>query len=221
MELQLIMLDNPIIVSDKEIKVGDIAIDLTEDFGLKYQTFIVDQVTLEYSNKECKKVVAQSHQIDWNCLEDEFGYVDLNKLSMEWYDHAKFKSSLRADPESFSQGFKKHQELTDKKFQEAKELIEYFVNRCEEGSIRSRTTYAKYKSFLDSLEQPKSFKIEVEMISFYDDLNKEEIEQIEKELGIYDHDQGLNERELKAYAKENPKFVSDIIDGKIKIIKKL
>lgn len=32
---------------------------------------------------------------------------------------------------------------------EAVKLIQYFVNRVEEGSIRSKKTYAKYKEFLD------------------------------------------------------------------------
>ena len=38
------------------------------------------------------------------------------------------------------------------KFPEALKLIEYFVNRVEEGSIRSQITYLKYKDFLKSLE---------------------------------------------------------------------
>lgn len=34
-----------------------------------------------------------------------------------------------------------------------KEALEYFVKRCEEGSIRSITTYRKYKELLKFLEQ--------------------------------------------------------------------
>lgn len=40
-------------------------------------------------------------------------------------------------------------------FPEAVELIRYFVNRVEDGSIRSNTTYKKYKDFLDKLESDK------------------------------------------------------------------
>jgi hypothetical protein len=35
---------------------------------------------------------------------------------------------------------------------EAVELIQYFVKRVEEGSIRSKTTYKKYKDFLNEYE---------------------------------------------------------------------
>ena len=35
---------------------------------------------------------------------------------------------------------------------EAIELIEYFVNRVEEGTIRSKITYGKYKTFLEKLK---------------------------------------------------------------------
>ena len=39
----------------------------------------------------------------------------------------------------------------EKKYAEAVELLEYFTDRVEEGSIRSRATYEKYKSFLAAL----------------------------------------------------------------------
>ena len=35
---------------------------------------------------------------------------------------------------------------------EAVNLIQYFVNRVEEGSIRSKVTYEKYKQFLRNYE---------------------------------------------------------------------
>ena len=35
---------------------------------------------------------------------------------------------------------------------EAVELIQYFVIRVEEGSIRSKKTYDKYKTFLDKIK---------------------------------------------------------------------
>jgi hypothetical protein len=36
--------------------------------------------------------------------------------------------------------------------QEAVELIQYFIKRVEEGTIRSKTTYGKYKEFLKKYE---------------------------------------------------------------------
>ena len=48
----------------------------------------------------------------------------------------------------------KNQTKTELKEQlkESVELIQYFVNRVEEGSIRSKKTYAKYKAFLDKIK---------------------------------------------------------------------
>ena len=39
-------------------------------------------------------------------------------------------------------------------FDEAVKLLQYFVDRVEAGTIRSKTTYAKYKEFLDMYSQP-------------------------------------------------------------------
>lgn len=39
-------------------------------------------------------------------------------------------------------------------YSKAIELIKYFVDRVEAGTIRSKTTYAKYKEFLASLPTP-------------------------------------------------------------------
>ena len=36
---------------------------------------------------------------------------------------------------------------------EAIDLIRYFVKRVEEGSIRSVTTYRKYKEFLEKVDK--------------------------------------------------------------------
>ena len=41
----------------------------------------------------------------------------------------------------------------EKLFIEAIELIRYFVKRVEEGSIRSKTTYVKYKQFLEKVDK--------------------------------------------------------------------
>ena len=43
--------------------------------------------------------------------------------------------------------------MLKKRLAEAVELLEYFTDRVEEGSIRSRTTYEKYKSFLAALSK--------------------------------------------------------------------
>ena len=42
---------------------------------------------------------------------------------------------------------------TEEITEEAIGLLEYFVNRVENGTIRSRTTYAKYKNFLAKIKR--------------------------------------------------------------------
>ena len=37
---------------------------------------------------------------------------------------------------------------------EALDLLQYFVDRVEAGTIRSKTTYKKYKDFLDNINNP-------------------------------------------------------------------
>jgi len=51
-----------------------------------------------------------------------------------------------------SEQIKKRDEIIE----EATELIQYFVDRVEAGTIRSRTTYKKYKDFLDKINKLKS-----------------------------------------------------------------
>ncbi len=53
---------------------------------------------------------------------------------------------LGASFSSFQDGYN----IANKKFEQAKELIEYFVNRVEEGSIKSKNTYKLYKEFLEN-----------------------------------------------------------------------
>ena len=43
-----------------------------------------------------------------------------------------------------------------KQLNEAIDLIEYFVKRVEEGSIKSKTTYTKYKNFLNKLKKEEN-----------------------------------------------------------------
>lgn len=46
--------------------------------------------------------------------------------------------------------FKHGYNLANVKFEKAKELLEYFTKRVEEGSIKSKTTYKLYKEFLEN-----------------------------------------------------------------------
>jgi hypothetical protein len=58
--------------------------------------------------------------------------------------------SLNPYSEDIIYGFISGYNLANQKFQKAKELLEYFTNRVEEGSIISKTTYKLYKEFLEN-----------------------------------------------------------------------
>lgn len=45
--------------------------------------------------------------------------------------------------------------FSDQDYLEALELLQYFVQRVEAGTIRSKTTYEKYKNFLDKIQNQK------------------------------------------------------------------
>lgn len=65
----------------------------------------------------------------------------------EWVDKEMFHLSEYYDAQFKSQSLPK-----DELLNEAIELLQYFVTRVEEGSIRSKTTYGKYKIFLEKIK---------------------------------------------------------------------
>lgn len=231
MELQLILLDTPIIVSNEEIKEGDKCYHIDLNKGeidtvydkTKYHTWTDNGVDKDRMFRKIIAGLPELPQINWNGLESEFGYVDVEKLANNTWDDNHI-----TERRAYQQGFKKAQELNDKKstLEDMKEAmknvsLEILTIDGELNSGSPAIVYKWIKRYIESLPKHRAFSIEVEMESYYDDLNKEQIEQIEKELGIYGHDQGLNERELEEYAKKNPKFLPKITDGKIKIVRKL
>lgn len=171
MKCQLVMLNNQnVIVSDENIKEGDLT--------LPPSNIIVRYGGQKYKGDEplkCwRKVIAQSHQIDWNGLESEFGYVDVEKL---------IKSEYPVDEISFKRGFKKAQELNDKKFsledmreafqlgQEQKHAEDWSYKHPQYRKIADVT----FKQFIDSMSQPKVFNIEVEIESDMESLDSSKI----------------------------------------------
>ncbi len=106
-----------------------------------------------------------------NCQAIERGY-DLDELALQMRIQEEpqikaNKSKIHGIESSLhfqvgvKKGFQKALEiLGDKKFSEAIELIKYLVDRVEEGTIRSKVTYSKYKNFLQSLQQTE-WKVEI------------------------------------------------------------
>lgn len=177
MKTQLIKLqDKFILVSDEEIKVGDIALDLCEDMGTKFESFIVDKATLKFANQECKKIISKNP--DFSLLSEEelksIGWVDVEKLAKEKYQYvSENPPHVIITPENklegFIEGFKAAQSLNDKMF-----TLEQVINAIE---IAQTSAYVSTQYFsghssvkhnytsndiIQSL-QPAVWNVEVEM----------------------------------------------------------
>lgn len=208
------MLDNPIIVSDEEVKNGDKSL----------RTFINDSIKF-YGNKNYKieKIIAGTEglpSINWNGLEEEFGWTDIERLTKEWYDSEKFQSSHIADYKSFYQGFKKAQELNEKKFslEEVETIVRYYskilLDAIKIEDDLSPHTLPLPKEYIQSL-QPKVFDIEIEMEMRGDGCEaykcNHPLDPVE-----YTCDNAACESDCYKL-----KFQPEIINNQIKIIKKL
>lgn len=167
MKTKLIMHDTPIIVSNEEIKKGVWYYDELDN-TLRQLTFnpLTD---LRGSRIKIIAGIEGLPSIDWNGLEEEFGWVDVEKIAKE-LDKTKYrnfrreytlKETYEGIEDGFIAGFKKAQSLNEKKF--SLEDMKKCWNtgglwQNEEGDI-------SFEQYIQSLQQPKVFDIEVEMLS--------------------------------------------------------
>lgn len=185
MKTQLILLDIPVIVSDEEILNNDLCLYLGRfdanilckavdtETGRVYQELNIKPIE-EYGStdggitplkSEIFKIIAGIEglpSINWNGLEKEFGWVDVDKLAKE-LDKTKYrnfrreytlKETYEGIEDGFIEGFKKAQSLNKKKFS-----LEDMVDAVN---------MAKYEDMhgddiIQSLQQPKVFDIEIEI----------------------------------------------------------
>lgn len=147
---QLILLDNPIIVTDEEIQ------EHSEDKFYSFETNRVYDCKTHLSTVSCKKVI--NKQIDYNNI--DFGIVDVEKLAelkaneigFHFGGHSKFV-------QGFIEGFNASQKLNEKKFSEA-DMIECF-NAARRYRMKNVFEFEFAKEYLDNM-QPKTFDIEIE-----------------------------------------------------------
>lgn len=175
MKTKLIIHDNnPIIVSDEEIKEGD-----WFNRKGKYYVLRFDPGNSEYWTVSGKKVYASSSQkiiagldnlpeIDFNGSEEDFGWVDVEKFAKEKYEY--FSKNLprtiitpKDKIEGFIDGFKKAQSLNEKKF-----TLDDLRNAFRAGRNNGENkTELNVNDFIQSLQQPKSWNVKVEMNKDY------------------------------------------------------
>lgn len=191
MKLQLIMLPNPILVSDEEIKEGCSCYHIEHKKVGKFELSKLSEPVLNYDDdgakalvslEYCKKTIAgipELPSIDFSILSEEdckkIGWVDVEKLATD--NECGLPDSNSKDDMmnatliyerygGFIKGFKAAQSLNEKKFSED-DMIRLAI-RCwniaskpEHGATYNVNKIAK--EFIQSLSQPKVFDVEVEM----------------------------------------------------------
>jgi hypothetical protein len=210
----LIMLPEPIIISDEEIKQGDWY--YTKPFTNLSIRQCIDN---SYSFEHCKKIIAgipELPQIDFSSLSEEkckeIGYVNVVKMVKELYpfDSVGFPTTSLSERIAFKRGFKACQSLNEKRYSEEDMRKAFNANelRKEESynggeDYEDVPMYDSFEEFIKSL-QPKSFQVEID-----------EEECVETSRGILVNPQSV----IGApYDFKRPKLTKE---GKIKVIKVL
>ena len=157
--------------------------DKTPDKGyegyyyLSGKIFHTDKTLLQTG---CKKVIAQQHQLDFSVLSEEeqkeIGWFDVDMLALLNFKIEDDGNMSYVDrTEGFKRGFQKAQELMSDRVFTLKDIEKTFDAGQEYGSNMSlfyatdTVSRAEYEStpskeqFIQSISQPKSWEIEVEM----------------------------------------------------------
>lgn len=175
MKTQLIMLDTPIIVSKPEqVKLGNWYYEF--DNMIPIYQFAKETLPEHYRLPKIIAGIEGLPVIDWNGLEEEFGWVDVEKLANNYvnnnYPDYLIPIEKSAAIEDVIWGFNKAQSLNDKKFslEDMLNLVEhitngYVINTWENRDYKTnkhKTSKEILDEFTQSLQQPKVFDIEVE-----------------------------------------------------------
>ena len=152
--------DHYIIVDDSEIQIGDYLsnIVLNDKFPRQVTKDMFDEGFVIGDKK-----ITYSTDINVNVLY----YIPLSEVqeliygySIEKIANNQWGNVHRSGVLGYIEGFKAHQELTKNKLDKALELLQYFVIRVEEGSIKSKTTYTMYKEFLNGINFKTEWDVE-------------------------------------------------------------
>lgn len=191
MKLQLIMLETPIIVSDETPEVEDIVFlgnsynyisKVTNMIGGSLRDVVLEKMpeqrkngTLDY--REMSKIIAglpSLPSINFNGFEEQLGIVDVEKLKQKVLNkyigklsksgHSAEDIDRITDRDWFGlwEGFKIAQQLNEKKFSLEDIKSAYFNGGDDKDG-------QEFDYFLNKLQQPKIYNIEVEMECAYGD----------------------------------------------------
>lgn len=172
MKAKLIILENPIVVTDEEIKEGDKSLLYSENIGCNILTHH-EKVIEGY---EGKKIISTNKPIDYNGI--DFGIVDVEKLAnaANGYNYAAKETKAPIFNEGFIEGFKASQQLNEKKFSED-DLVNYrkmyqieLEAQANSFRVQDRNSLKDFeiirenahKEAIKQLSIPKAFEVEIE-----------------------------------------------------------
>jgi len=167
MKAQLILLENPIIVTDEEIKEADVYLD--EHFRVQKCLYVHEDKVFpcrdyEESSLACsRKIISHNKPIDYNGI--DFGIVDVEKLAEESVQEVRPNNAdffvRDVYKEFFIEGFKASQQLNEKKFSEDDIILfsAELIGMYRKGNIKDADDVQK---LLRTYSLPKTFDIEIE-----------------------------------------------------------
>lgn len=172
MNYTLIMLDNPILVSDEEVNPHNAVWDFENN-----QVTVLRQ---SYGLTNYKKIVAglpDLPKLDLSLIAKEIGWVDVEKLALKEYPkdlhrwaENQFDDFNESDRNTWINGFKAAQSLNEKNYSKA-DMIEYAeffkeqerlwsnIKRPDSWEREGRGTF----DFWLSKRKPKEYQVELEM----------------------------------------------------------
>lgn len=221
------MLDNPIIVSDKKIKPGDIGTNYywnNHIHILEEPDKIIDSDVISGILDEAKKIIAgygkELPLIDFNRFEDRLGIIDVYQQedyksivdTIAKIAHPTVIKMLCNRRDGFIEGFRKAQKLNKNKFSLEETSIMFYdmIKSISERTLR-KWNPDDFGKFIESIQKPKVFDIELEMegclSSTTNENNVSILEEPIKSQNIIDFYEGRAFNRVK------------IINNKVKIIK--
>ena len=179
------MLPDPIVVSDDEIKEGDLYLNGNGVFKCSNKESGTCELAVNSLAKYNKKIIAgipELPSIDFSALSDEdckrIGWVDVEKLAHKAAQQRfrlthipldnihEYGGEILTFIETWMMGFKTAQSLNDKKFTE-KQMIDAVLQGMQKGMAIMNdipeTDNDWINNYVKRLAQPKVFDIEVEM----------------------------------------------------------
>ena len=170
---KLIMLPNPILVSDEEIEKGDWFYYYSHGKFNMYMCEGVVGKSLVVQNKESscwsdysKKIIAGiDTKLDLSAIAEKIGWVDVEKLAYQKFKMIpSFNNGLivNSDTNYFERkgwidGFKAAQSLNEKKFSEKD--VKKAILMTWDDSVDTKNMY----DIIESISKPKEYNVEVDM----------------------------------------------------------